>query len=470
MDRRITTTAALAIVQALAAASHAQQLIAKARPGITPTLDRAPVLAALGVSHIRPALAVQPASDQLARSIGLDRYYALSLQPGIDSAAAAAAIPRMTDLFEHVEEEHTGTIADHFPQDPYFAHQWNLRNIGADPVCDPQIAAPTPVRPVGRDINALAAWQIRTTAPDIRIAVLDSGISPHPDLEPLLPGWSWDGNGTLDGCNHGTHVAGTIGAKANNNVGITGVLWGAKIAPVKVLNGCWGTDVNYAAGIIWSADHAEVSNSSLQYYSVGQIMIDALDYAAAKGLVMVAASGNMAGVVAWPGRHPGVIAVGATTHTDARASFSNTGPEVEMAAPGQMILSLHQNGGYACNSGTSMASPHVAAAAAMLRAEDSRATPARIRQILAAAAEDLGASGRDQEFGWGRLNLGRALHLSRCYADADFSGQIDAADVSEFGARFRAQHTYADIDLSGAFDEADVMGYLELYVRGCKRE
>ena len=153
-----------------------------------------------------------------------------------------------------------------------------------------------------------------------------------------------------------------------------------------------------------------------------QTLADAVNYAYTQGVVLVAASGNACPVkvalgletyeVAYPAKFNRVIAVGATTPADQRADFSHFGPELDLTAPGTGILSTYLDNGYASLDGTSMAAPHVAGAVGMLRSQNPGLTPAQVKEVLQNSADDLNAPGRDDETGWGRLNLNAALQAT----------------------------------------------------------
>jgi serine protease len=260
------------------------------------------------------------------------------------------------------------------------------------------------------------------------VAVIDTGVrANHPDLAgQVLNGryflHSDDGTtafsgpgGTTDGDGHGTHVAGTIGATANNNTGITGAAPGVKILPVQVLCGDDGSGFSsdVANGIKWAADNgADVINLSLGGSGASSAEQSAIQYARNKGVVVVASAGNTGAGGAWsyPGAFPEVIGVAATLNNNSRASYSTTGSYVDIAAPGGTgsnsangILSTWNNGGYATISGTSMASPHVAAAAALVRAAHGFTTHQAVCDQIIRTAQDLGATGPDTSYGHGLI-------------------------------------------------------------------
>ena len=249
----------------------------------------------------------------------------------------------------------------------------------------------------------------------VRVAVIDTGIAAHSDLN-IVGGASFvagvssynDGNG------HGTHVAGTIAAR-DNGTGVLGIAPGANLLAVKVLSDSGGGYLDdVAAGIEWSTQNgARVINMSLSCSGSSlcddPVMNSAMQMAANAGVVIVAAAGNAgsgSNTVGWPAQSPLAIAVAATTSTNARASYSSTGPAVEIAAPGHEIFSTYLNGSFATMSGTSMAAPHVAGAAALL--VNCGYSASQIRSVLTSTADELGTSGRDNLYGHGLLDVDQA--------------------------------------------------------------
>jgi len=250
---------------------------------------------------------------------------------------------------------------------------------------------------------------------DVDVAVLDTGIAAHPDLDivartdcsSILVAFGWpcsDGAGT-DGNGHGTHVAGTIGA-IDDGVGVVGVAPGARLHSIKVLGDDGSGSIgSIVAGIDWITARAgtiEVANMSLGCECSSQAMDDAIANSVAAGITYAVAAGNSDADAAThsPANHPDVITASAladfdgvpgglgsptcrSDEDDTLANFSNWGNEIEIAAPGVCIESTWLNGGFATISGTSMASPHVAGAAALLASMDG-ATPASIRSTLIA--------------------------------------------------------------------------------------
>jgi hypothetical protein len=275
----------------------------------------------------------------------------------------------------------------------YSEYQWNL----------PEIATEN-------------GWNVTKGSTDVIVAVVDTGVqSDHPDLKGRLvqginivdPSSPPD-----DDVGHGTHVAGIISAQVNNNEGVAGMTWYTKIMPVKVLDSTGaGSTYSVAEGIIWATDHgAHVINMSLGNYAEAQFLHDALKYAYDRGVVLVAASGNdNTDRPGFPAAYPEVLAVAATGSDELRAEYSNYGDYIDVAAPGTSIPSTYPGSQYAALSGTSMASPHVAALASLVRAANPQLKNIEVMDILRHTARDLGAQGKDKEFGYGQIDVNSAL-------------------------------------------------------------
>lgn len=231
-------------------------------------------------------------------------------------------------------------------------------------------------------------------------------------------------NNPSDVYGHGTHVAGTIAATGQNGLGVIGVAYGARVMAVKGLadNGT-GTNSTVANAIIYAVDNgADLINAS---WSGGysQTVRDAVDYAHSLGVVFVAAAGNDNRDVkdSYPASYANVISITATDHTDARASFSNWGDRIDVAAPGVDILSLRAAGAtngtvvatnYSRMSGTSMATPHACGLAALILALHPEFSVEQVRQVLRVSATDTGTPGVDLYTGYGRVHAGNALQVS----------------------------------------------------------
>ena len=253
------------------------------------------------------------------------------------------------------------------------------------------------------------------------VAILDTGVTPHPDIDGILPGRDFISNDSdaSDPHGHGTHVAGTVGESAGNGVGAAGIAPGANLLPVRVLgdDGSASYDVVFA-GLAYAVEQgADVVNLSLAGSSDSG-MCDAVSRAVDAGVIVVAATGNDAGPVGYPAACPDAIAVGAVTKQGRVASYSNSGPSLDLTAPGGSSSGADRSpdgilqysvydrrGGYYYSSGTSMASPHVAGAAAIIRSIRPDATPEQVREILTSTASSQG----DPAFGAGILNIAAAV-------------------------------------------------------------
>ena len=257
----------------------------------------------------------------------------------------------------------------------------------------------------------------------VQVAILDTGIDlDHPDLVANIA-WAVDatGNNNPDDKNgHGTHVAGTIGAVRDNN-GVVGVYANVEIYAIKVLgnggSGQWDWLINGIQlamegpdGIKGTTDDADVISMSLGASSdPGTAVHNAIIEAYNAGITLVAAAGNegdgdpTTDEYSWPAAYDEVIAVGATDKDDNIASFSNSGPFLEFAAPGVSVYSTYKNGGYDTLSGTSMATPHVSGLVALYLAMGGTRDPTAVRDYLKSNALDLGPAGWDPEFGYGLI-------------------------------------------------------------------
>ncbi|MEZ5557929.1 MAG: S8 family serine peptidase [Pseudomonadales bacterium] len=337
------------------------------------------------------------------------------------------------------------------PNDPLYADQWHYQAISLPQAWDVS---------TGRD----------TGNPDAIVAVVDTGVLlDHPDLAASIlrddagnvigadfiqdPGRAGDGDGIDldpsdpgdeaygpgDGSFHGTHVAGTAAAASDNGVGVAGVSWGARIMPLRALGIDGGTTfdvmqaIRYAAGLDnltgrTPPRRADVINLSLgsDFYSEAEQRV--IDEARAAGVLLVASAGNDASSApSFPAAYDGVISVSATTIGDESAPYSNRGATVDVAAPGGLaigsgryaILSTDGRGGgaqpisfnYEWLQGTSMAAPQVSGVIALMKSVFPELTPGQFDALLAAGelTDDLGPPGRDDEFGYGRINAYKAL-------------------------------------------------------------
>jgi thermitase len=294
----------------------------------------------------------------------------------------------------YAEPNFTVTAQDTIPNDPAFMFQYALVNIRA-----PQ------------------AWDMTTGSSAVTIAIIDSGVDlSHPELAPkLLPGYDFVNGDAIpqDDNGHGTHVAGIAAAASNNGLGMSGVSWGARILPVKVLNASnSGYYADVAKGIVWATDQgAQVINLSLGGGSPSETLENAVNYAASRGVALVAAAGNTGGSILYPARYPSVIAVANTNAANQRVASSAFGPQINLSAPGANIYSLAIGGGYSYQGGTSMSTPHVSGALALLLSVPGVGA-GQARAWLEASALDLDPPGWDIFTGSGLIQLDAALLLA----------------------------------------------------------
>lgn len=302
------------------------------------------------------------------------------------------------------------------PNDPDYPQQWNFRSI-----------------------NLESAWE-ETRGNGVIVAVIDTGISPVPDLEQtkLAKGYDFVNDQELatDDNGHGTHVAGTIAQSTNNNLGVAGIAYEATLMPLKVLgNGGGGTVADIAEAIRFAADNnADVINMSMGGGGDSAVLHDAIAYAHGKGVVIVAAAGNSnTNSAAFPARYPEVIAVSALDASGSKAPYSNFGAGVDIAAPGGAMSEDDPRGGILQNTidpqtgesvfrafqGTSMAAPHVAAVAALVKSVGIE-EPDAVAAILKQSARHMEGDELNH-FGAGQLDADAAVKLA-------LKGQITPRD------------------------------------------
>ena len=295
-----------------------------------------------------------------------------------------------------------------------------LENFNSEKVTGKAKIPPQPsqVLPWGIDkIDAEKVWA-SSTADLINVGIIDTGISNnHPDLlanvkggiNTIQPRKSWnDDNG------HGSHVAGIVAA-LNNSVGVVGAGPNIDLYAIKVLNSAGsGFLSDIIEGLQWAINNnMQVVNLSLGASTGNQSFHDAIIATKNAGIVVVAAAGNSGGSVIFPAAYPEAIAVSAIDINNAIASWSSRGPEVDLAAPGVSIYSTYKGTAYATLSGTSMASPHVAGAAALVLSmpvgsfdtnNNGKWDPDEVQTKLQATATDLGSGGFDNLYGFGLVN------------------------------------------------------------------
>jgi serine protease len=284
------------------------------------------------------------------------------------------------------------------------------------------------------------AWG-ETTGSGAKVAVLDSGYNPNGYDKVNTCGtgkdFAYDDNDPFDGDGHGTHVSGTVAQTTNNSLGVAGLAYGACVLPVKVLDDYGsGSFADIADGIYYAiTSNVDVINMSLgidpKWGVTNDPLVDpALDDAYDAGITVVCASGNEGNrrSVGYPAIYPTTIAVGATDDSNKVCRFSNKGTGLDLVAPGESILQETKPAGYDWAwyffDGTSMASPHVAAVAALLYSKKPSITPAEVYDALTATCMDIGDTGFDTASGYGLVQAYDALMFidGGCTDDNDGDG------------------------------------------------
>lgn len=375
-------------------------------------------IGALSTAQIRlPENWASARSGNDALSIAGQSPYVLS----VEFDATVSGVPTLLERMESQPQVYNSTI----PTTPVQVNDPDYNN--------PQMQVYAP-----NTIGLPCAWNYTMGSKDIKIAIVDSGIlASHPEFAGrILPGYDFVNNDSdpHDDYGHGTHVTGIAAAGANNGIGMVGVCPLCSIIPVKVLNASnQGTWTTVAAGIVFAVDAgANVINLSLGGSSSSQIVEDAVRYATEHNVLVVAAVGNgRSNAPFYPAALDDVVGVAATRNDDTRWSLSNFGYFVELSAPGYAVYSTYNDlnnsySGYNYMSGTSMASPHVAGLAGLLFSQNPTLTIAQVRWLMQSTSVDLGDPGRDDYFGYGRIDACAALQAGslRVQPDAVVSGAV----------------------------------------------
>ena len=416
------TLAALSLLGTFAA-SAGEAHLAGVVPGVE--FERFIVKYRPGAAELRDAGARQRGLDAAAKSLGDGKrkppglshqrrmgigFDVIGADRALDSGEAAALIRRLA-ADPQIESVQADALAQAMftPNDSLYPQQWHYFNATGG-------------------LNLPSAWD-SANGSGVTVAVIDSGILSHGDLNPNLVGGydfvsstsagnggSGDGNGRdgdpTDSSNvqHGTHVAGTVAAVSNNGNGVAGVAFGSRVSPLRVLgNGGYGAISDIADAITWASggsvpgapgnpNPAKVINLSLGGGGAcDPVYQTAINGAVSRGSVVVIAAGNSNSDVSGfrPANCANVVAVAANDIGGNRAAYSNYGAGIDVTAPGgetaiasEGVLSTVGGGGYAWYQGTSMAAPHVAGVAALILSRASR-TPAEIESILKSSARAL---------------------------------------------------------------------------------
>lgn len=392
---------ALAVVLSVAG-SAAAATVSSSEGLVRPTFDRRVAFGVAPSADLHSVLAAAGAWGELVESPLVEAGVQLILPTRAGASELCEALSRIDGVLWAEPERSVEAMAA--PNDPLYWDQ--------DAILRMQVAR---------------AWETSPGSAGITVAVVDSGVGPHPDLTGrVLPGYNLtdpDHPGDTADVNpagHGTAVAGIIAAAVHNSSGIAGVAQRVRILPVVVLTADGlGTDVGAAEGIAWAVDRgADVINVSLGSQWFSTALESAVRYADQHGVVVVAAVGNDGnGQVRYPAAFPEVIAVAATDNADEHLTSSNQGPEVDVAAPGVHVLSTgfldagHTAPTVMSFSGTSFSAALVSGVAALILSKDPSLDPGAVRALIERGAKDILPAGRDYATGAGRVDAAASLAL-----------------------------------------------------------
>lgn len=453
--------------------------------------------------------------ERLRKKLGTTVTYQRQIaQVSVLSVASDQSAETLAEMARIIQDEPEVQYADPVrkayafaaPNDPYYSAQWGLQGTVAG-------------------INAETAWTLQSSAAGVTVAVVDTGILPHPDLDGrVLPGYDFisdasrarDGDGrdpnprdegdwssgecgpySEDSFFHGLFVSGLIAANSNNGIGIAGIAADAKILPVRVLGMCGGTFDDVFAGVVWASgvniagvppnpNPAKVINLSLGGFGAcDQSMQEAVDIALAQGSVVVVAAGNstLDARDFAPANCSGVITVGAHTVGGSLTSYSNYGKRIDLTAPGgdypltDLIIGLSNDGktaprdpGYVYAAGTSFAAPMVSGTAALLIARDALLTSGRILDLVAGSSRGFPTGSQCRVInlcGSGMLDAGAAVGSA-------IPGGAGPAGTSKVVEYYRsdldhyfitadpAEAAYIDTHLAGTFKRTGLYFYAYL--------
>ena len=334
--------------------------------------------------------AAKPYADSTFLYLTIQEHSPAGIDQSLDIALGI-----LSDTEGVVELDGVG-FAGAVPNDPSYHLQWNHQNIQSEP-----------------------AWDMTQGNSSIVVAVLDTGINTTLTefSGRIVSGYDYANNDSdpADDQGHGTKVASVIAATGNNGTDIAGVDWNCGIMPVKVLHSSgtgyyswWASGVDFAR-----TNGANVINLSAGGGGSSSSLTNAINNALNADIVFVTITHNDGtSTITYPGNLPQVITVGATDRNDTRAYFSNWGPEIDLVAPGTgSIITLDINGALSIGTGTSYAAPQVAGAAALLLSLDPNLTESEVADLLISGVDDVGSTGFDEFYGWGRLNIYNSLSL-----------------------------------------------------------
>lgn len=383
------------------------------------------------------------------------------------------------------------------PNDTNFNNLWSQTNTGQ--------SVNSTSGTSDSDIDATEAWDIRTDASSVIVAVTDTGIlTTHPDLTGNLwtntgetsgNGIDDDGNGYIDDIygydfpnntgnisdfnGHGTHVAGTIGAKGNNGIGVSGVSWDVKLMPLVIFepDSVTGDPIASTSDILKAFTYAKnnganIINASWGGYSFDSLIKESIE--AMPGVLFIVAAGNETNnneiTPIYPANYnlPNIISIAATDQDDDIASFSNYGTTtVDLAAPGVNIYSTTKDGNYGYMNGTSMATPLVSGMAALILAEKPNLTPSQVKSLLISYSDSI-SNLNGKVVANGRVNLFKVLDVLQTTVSGtatiertdSYTPKTSAGETPDV-LQFALTNNYADevfvetIDLFGEMDQSE---------------
>ncbi|MBN2168895.1 MAG: S8 family serine peptidase [Actinobacteria bacterium] len=379
-------------------------------------------------------------SSELLGSQGLEL-----LRVGSENLENLIGVLRDSGLVEYAEPNYVRKV-EAWPADPpddpdYATEQWNLKSFAQG------------------GINMPDAWPIETGDTSTVVAILDTGVayrngggySKANDLSSATfaaaPGYDFANNDSYpdDDNGHGTHVCGTVAQTTNNNYLVAGVAPGCSVMPVKVLDQHGsGLDSWVIDGLEYAADHgADVINMSLSGPDDSEALEEAVDYAFNNGVVVCASSGNNhSSIVEYPAGYSSCVAVGATGPDKTKPFYSNYGDALDVVAPGGSSPSVIWQETFATTedpysgfalvgmSGTSMACPHFAGVAGLVKSAHPAWNAAQVRSAVISSCNDLGQAGWDRMYGWGLVDAKAALEVT----DPDVFQPYIAAISPAYGA------------------------------------
>ncbi len=424
-------------------------------------------LEAHGALSIRPALR-QGRRPLLAleRRFGLDRIFVIEISREADVEAISRVIASHPGAeYAHADYIGQGGAVPVVADDTSFSVQWNLDNTGQ--------SGGTP----DADMDVAEAWYTATGRRETLVAVLDSGIDgDHSQFRGRIARGGFDevnsDRDPEDDHSHGTYVGGITLAIANDEFSVAGIDWRAMQLPIKVLNSSnSGTTTDLMNGITYAANvGADVSNMSLINYPATGGLANAVAFADTAGVIQIGCNGNGgSSTLSYPASFPEVLATGWTDRNDVRSASSNFTTTLDVVAPGVSVRTVPYNSGANSStsfSGCSAATPNAAGVASVLLALDPTLTYTQVRDILRSTADDeVGPSsedvpGRDDYFGWGRVNMERALGSLGLVSEDVI--HVDGIVMKEASGNSLSIRVAVVDDLTGAEDAVQVDGTLTL--------